>query len=83
MDVRVLVALADRGGHACSDELESDLCLKGGTAIRRSLLNLRPTWAVGGDQRGRRADIRLTINGFMVVNDFMTRLNEFQLEEAA
>lgn len=63
MDVRVLVALADRGGTARTDDLEADL-RQDGSAVRRSLIALRPRWCEGGDKRGARLPIRLTEEGW-------------------
>jgi hypothetical protein len=73
-DVRLLLALAERGGRSRSDQLEADL-LTNGTSVRRSLLTLRPFGMVkGGDKRGHREPIELLPDGELVVNAFCAML---------
>ncbi len=76
MDVRVLVALAEREGVATSDQLEEDLHLgDGGSAVRRSLVNLRSTGLLcGGSVRGRRDKIQIRARGEEVVHVFRTQI---------
>jgi hypothetical protein len=78
MDVRVLVAIADRGGVARTDELETDLGM-GGSAVRRSLLTLRPRWCEGGDKRGARSPIRLTDDGWAAAHAVERRRRELAI----
>ncbi len=78
MDVRVLVALAERGGTATSDQLEEDLFLgDGGSAVRRSLGNCRSIGLLcGGNVRGRRDKIEIRPAGKQVVQSFKTHTSE-------
>lgn len=69
IDVRVLVALRDRGDQAYGDELKEDLHSEG-SAVRRSIGAMRGTWLTGGDQRGRRVPIQLTEKGAEAVTAF-------------
>jgi hypothetical protein len=81
MEVRVLLALADRGGESRTDELERDLCVRGGTAIRRCLLTLRPLGMVkGGDMRGQRSPVMLAGGASAVLEDFRRMLVEIQAD---
>lgn len=69
-DVRMLVALHERGGEGRSDELERDMVVEG-SAIRRSSLTLRKARLVTADaghgtrrpKRGVRARYELTPAG--------------------
>jgi hypothetical protein len=40
-EMRVVVALADRGGRSRTDEITADLCLGSGSAVRRAIAELR------------------------------------------
>ena len=82
MEVRVLVALADRAGKSRTAELEDDLCQRDGSAIRRTLSTLRARgFVVGGDVRGRRADLILGSASLEVLVHFGAGLQ--MLEDAA
>lgn len=79
-DVRLLVALADRGGRGRTDELERDM-LTHGSAIRRSSMTLRArglvraTAADGGPtpKRGVRVRLTLTARGARVAQRALER----------
>lgn len=73
MDVRVLLAIAERGGVARSDELEEDLRCEP-AMIRRSMMAIRPGLVTGGDKRGCRVPIALTADGQRVVDRVRVRL---------
>lgn len=69
MDLRVLIALEERGGFGQTDELESEL-FTAGSAIRRSIVTLRERGHLkGGGQAGVRAVIELTESGRDVVRE--------------
>lgn len=69
MDIRVLVALHERGGAATSEEIEQDLLCEG-SAVRRSWLVLRESSYVftsgidgGRARQGVRTQLTLTAIG--------------------
>lgn len=84
MDVRLLFALAERDGTSTTDVLADDMCMwDDGTAIRRSLLVIRPQFCIGGDKRGSRVPISLTEGGWQIANAVQSRLIPDPLEVAA
>lgn len=89
-DVRVILALDERGGTATSEELYDDLRCEG-TAVRRSLLTLYKAGLVEGraiDGGPRRPGVvtraELTATGRIIAADVRWRLgHEYELAVAA
>lgn len=82
-DVRLLVALEERGGEGRTDELEREMCV-GGTAIRRSSLTLRHRRLILADagqgtrrpKKGVRARFTLTARGREIARQAILRADE-------
>jgi hypothetical protein len=91
-DVRVLLAVADRGGSARSDEIGADLILSSSnqSSFRRSSLGLRATGHVIGSasngrgrvKRGERHVLKLTEKGWRTVQQFRLLADTMLGEEA-
>jgi DNA-binding transcriptional regulator PaaX len=66
IDVRLLVALAERGGRATTDQLLEDLAVHE-TQLRRSMSKVRQQGLlVGGDKPGARVPLSLNDGGWGV-----------------
>jgi hypothetical protein len=80
-DVRVLVALEERGGRAVTDQLQDDLRDRNGAQVRRSLITLyAQDLATGQSSRGgprragQRSVVTLTFNGRAIARDVLRTL---------
>jgi hypothetical protein len=79
-DVRLLVAIHERGGQARTDELAADLCCEG-TAVRRSVGALRGFWLKASAEGGGKT--RPGVQTVLTLTTAGRRLVERVAEEVA
>lgn len=67
--LRLVLALAEAGGSSTTDVLGLAMCSLHETQVRRGLIEARSCgWVVGGDKRGTRLPIDLTVSGQVVAD---------------